>query len=256
MYNEELEMLIDAALIDGKLTEKEKQVLFKKAQAVGVDLDEFEMVLDARLIKLKQKQEEETKTSAPKSNKYGDVKKCPACGAMVHSYQGSCPECGYAFEGVDANAAVKELASLLRKAEHDATMKEAEIKKARAMSGQKEGFFSDHSSDRINARLDTIIETFPVPTEKAALLAFISWLLSHSFDGDRENTAYRKKCEECIRTAKIAFPNDEMFARVIDQYRQEKWKYRKKNMIIAAIAIGFFVAWFGFVAIMAYFEDK
>ena len=31
MYNEQLEKLIDYALADGELTEKEKQVLFKKA---------------------------------------------------------------------------------------------------------------------------------------------------------------------------------------------------------------------------------
>ena len=49
MYNEQLEKLIDYALADGELTEKEKQVLFKKAESMGVDLDEFEMVLDARL---------------------------------------------------------------------------------------------------------------------------------------------------------------------------------------------------------------
>lgn len=47
MYNEQLEKLIDYALADGELTEKEKQVLFKKAESMGVDLDEFEMVLDA-----------------------------------------------------------------------------------------------------------------------------------------------------------------------------------------------------------------
>ena len=46
MYNEQLEKLIDYALADGELTEKEKQVLFKKAESMGVDLDEFEMVLD------------------------------------------------------------------------------------------------------------------------------------------------------------------------------------------------------------------
>ena len=35
LYNEKLEELIDAALADGVLTEKEKQVLFKKAQESG-----------------------------------------------------------------------------------------------------------------------------------------------------------------------------------------------------------------------------
>lgn len=50
-YNEELEQLIETALTDGVLTDKKKQVLFKKAESFGIDLDEFEMVLDARFYK-------------------------------------------------------------------------------------------------------------------------------------------------------------------------------------------------------------
>jgi predicted Zn-ribbon and HTH transcriptional regulator len=105
MYNEQLEQLIDAALADGVLTEKEKQILFKKAQTLGIDLDEFEMVLDARLVKLQKEQQ----AAAPKSNKYGDVRKCPACGALVPSLSGICQECGYEFSGVDANLSSKAL---------------------------------------------------------------------------------------------------------------------------------------------------
>ncbi len=115
MYNEQLEQLIDAALADGELTEKEKQVLFKKAQTLGVDLDEFEMVLDARLVKLKKAEEEKAASSAPKSNKFGDVKKCPACGAIVQSYQGVCPECGYAFENIEANSSSRRFSEMLDK---------------------------------------------------------------------------------------------------------------------------------------------
>ena len=58
LYNEKMEALISAALMDGVLTEKEKQVLFKKAQEQGIDLDEFEMVLDARLVELQRKEQE------------------------------------------------------------------------------------------------------------------------------------------------------------------------------------------------------
>ena len=57
MYNEELENLIEAALEDGVLTAKEKQVLLKKAQSMGIAPDEFEIVLDARLVKIKKENE-------------------------------------------------------------------------------------------------------------------------------------------------------------------------------------------------------
>ena len=53
MYDAQLEELIDAALIDGDLSEKEKQVLLKKVQTLNIDLDEFEMILNARLYKRK-----------------------------------------------------------------------------------------------------------------------------------------------------------------------------------------------------------
>lgn len=57
MYNEKLEALITAALADGVLTDKEKNLLFKKAEAMGIDLDEFELVLDGRLAKRKKEME-------------------------------------------------------------------------------------------------------------------------------------------------------------------------------------------------------
>ena len=49
MYDPKIEELINAALADGVLTEKEKQVLFKRAESMGIDLDEFEMVLQSKL---------------------------------------------------------------------------------------------------------------------------------------------------------------------------------------------------------------
>ncbi len=113
MYDERIENLIKAALADGELTEKEKQILFKNAEAQGIDLDEFEMILDAKLVELKKAEAAQTKQqelelakakaavvaqpSAPKSNKVGDVKKCPACGAIVSGFQLKCSECGYEF---------------------------------------------------------------------------------------------------------------------------------------------------------------
>jgi hypothetical protein len=54
MYSEKLENLIRIALADGILSEKGKQVLFKNAEKEGVDLDEFEMVLESRLRQLGQ----------------------------------------------------------------------------------------------------------------------------------------------------------------------------------------------------------
>ncbi len=150
MYDEKIEALISAALADGVLTEKEKQVLFKRAQAEGIDLDEFEMVLDARLVELKKAEEAKIKAekekadkSAPKSNKYGDVRKCPVCGAMVPALAATCPECGYEFSGVDANLSSQKLADKLITAE-----KECEIEKQKELEKFKPSAWSSEEKAR------------------------------------------------------------------------------------------------------------
>jgi len=41
-----LQKLIDAVIIDGKISTKEKEVLIKKADSEGLDVDEFEITLN------------------------------------------------------------------------------------------------------------------------------------------------------------------------------------------------------------------
>ena len=204
MYNEQIEALISAALADGMLTEKEKQVLFKKAQSQGIDLDEFEMVLDARLVELEKAEKAKAAASAPKSNKVGDVKKCPNCGAIVQSYQGVCAECGYAFENIEVNYASKELSNLLMKAKSEKDMA-------------------------------TIIDTFPIPMEKGALIAFATWLAPQSLDVLHPlSKSYQKKYDEVINKAKVTFVNDKDILPLITQHEKNK-KLLVKNQLVAFI---------------------
>lgn len=56
-FNPELEKLIKMALEDGNITEKEREVLHKKAQALGVDPDELDMVLSSRLEKMQDRKQ-------------------------------------------------------------------------------------------------------------------------------------------------------------------------------------------------------
>lgn len=188
MYDEKIEQLIKAALADGVLTEKEKQILFKRAQEQGIDLDEFEMVLDARLVELQKAEQEKREKSAPKSDKYGDVRKCPACGAIVGAFKGCCPECGYEFSNIDANLSSKKLHESLSK--------------------------SGSSSKKVE-----IIETFPIPNTKADLLEFLTALKPRVLDVSSEfANAYFKKYSECIEKAKVSFPNDKLLLPFIDDF--------------------------------------
>lgn len=199
MYNEKIENLIKAALADGVLTEKEKQILFKNAQAEGIDLDEFEMVLDARLVELEKAEKEKAAKSAPKSDKYGTVRKCPACGAIVGAFKGVCPECGFEFTEVDANLSSKKL--------YDALSKEHEIKKKQE-----------------------IIETFPLPNAKADLLEFLTALKPRILDQNSEFAdVYFKKYSECIEKAKVSFFGDKQLQPFIDDFNQFSNELKKKE---------------------------
>lgn len=90
MYNEQIENLINLALADGELTEKEKQVLFKKAEAAGIDIDEFEMVLEAKL----HSRQKEGVASKSKDN----VIKCPSCNDIIPALSRICPSCNFVID--------------------------------------------------------------------------------------------------------------------------------------------------------------
>ena len=108
MYDPHLEKLIEIALEDGVLTDKERSVLFKKAQSLGIDSDEFEMVLESRLkARLGSQQPEK------KQEKFGNILKCPSCGSPVPAFITKCKECDYEFRNVNANSTIKSLAERL-----------------------------------------------------------------------------------------------------------------------------------------------
>ena len=48
MLTPELEQLIQFAVEDGEVTDKERSVLMRKAQEAGMDLDEFEMIMKSK----------------------------------------------------------------------------------------------------------------------------------------------------------------------------------------------------------------
>ena len=88
--NKELEQLINYAIADGVITEKEREILRKKASEMGVDPDEVEMVLEGRLGEKMQREN----FSALKSQ----MRKCPSCGEIISITSGVCPSCNFVFD--------------------------------------------------------------------------------------------------------------------------------------------------------------
>lgn len=224
MYNERIESLIKAALADGVLTEKEKQILFRRAQECGIDLDEFEMVLDARLAEMKKQQ----KPSAPSSEKLGNMRKCPACGALMPALATSCGECGYELSGIEATASVVILSQKIEEIEKTISLQKEQARTV---------FFHDDISLKENLkriekdRIDQIksaIDRFPIPNAKNDLFDLMIWL--------REQ-GYQKKYNECVKKVQYLFSNDSLFTEIIDNYKLQTAKKKRRKLILPAIIL-------------------
>ena len=211
MFSKELEEVIEAALADGALTDKERAVLHKRAQAEGVDPDELDIVIDGRLAKMK-KQEDWLRPAPPKeatNQKYGNVLKCPSCGAQVVGGSAVCPECGYAFSNVGANSSYEKLSEKL----------EAIYAAYRGIVSFSIPIYgvSKQAKEKAN-----VIRMFPVPNTRADLLEFLASMSAQIqsmktnqsmqvFEEETIRKAYKAKYEECVNKARISFANDPDF---------------------------------------------
>ena len=104
---EELDALIKEYLTDGVLTDKERQVILKKAEGMKLDRDEIDLYLDAQVQKIDQA------TDAAVRRQKG--KACPHCGAYVSQMTDKCPECGQ-FITPEATKELEEILDNLEEA--------------------------------------------------------------------------------------------------------------------------------------------
>lgn len=242
MLTPELEQLINYALEDGVLTDKERSVLMRKAQAAGADLDEFEMILDAKLHEV----QKTAAAAAPKSNsnKHGEVRKCPACGAMVSAFSTRCSECGFEFNNVETNKSANTLFEKLQalemeKAHELAQHEESKNKQLMALSerhnsgGTLTKIFANNGEAQNEERDDLIralekgarlierkymdakinmIKVFAVPNTKGDLLELLSMASSSAYDNDGvigpEEEAWLQKTDQIYQKLVICAAGD------------------------------------------------
>jgi hypothetical protein len=118
----DLEPLIEAAIADGVITDKERSILHKRAIALGVDVDELDMFMDARLFKRNEGKSADASLSLKEDLKKQDSGKkaasnCSGCGAPVNLARLTCGFCGALTGKVDTPEAelkaVQELTAAL-----------------------------------------------------------------------------------------------------------------------------------------------
>jgi len=114
----DMKPLIDAALADGVITDKERSILHKKALALGVDVDELDMILDGKLHQMKQAEQPSAPEPKAKAAK-PDNSTCSACGAAPSPHSLICDYCGTQVAEIaspeDELAAVEQLSAAAQK---------------------------------------------------------------------------------------------------------------------------------------------
>ena len=219
----EIEKLIDLALANGEVTEKERNVILKKARELGIDEDEVEMVLDGKLHQLE--------ASKPKQKeKAGNIKTCPACGASVKAFQIKCEDCGHEFRQTQSSINIKELQQKITKAT---------------------------SKDRPG-----IIQSFPIPTNKEDIIEFLTLSIPNSapmsdaeklgyispWKGANVELSYREaeiaswenKSNIVLKQARILFSGDLTMTQILNNYElqlKQNLSKESKKKIKAVIPI-------------------
>ena len=154
---DELKKLIDAAMTDGIITSKEREVITKKAAALGMDADEVDVYLDAEI------QNTEQAADMAKRDKIGPV--CPQCGKQVPPLTLKC-DCGYEFTNNHQISSVQILSEKIEKIlekplPNDDEKRQEEIKNR-------------------DQQIRDIISLFPVPNTKEDIIEFLSLSLPKS----------------------------------------------------------------------------
>ena len=321
LYSSKLDSLIEMALSDGELTEKEKQVLYKRAEAEGIDLDEFEMILDSKLknqqnkpqpptiistsnisenntplnpdryieldnlinialtdgfisemeretlinkglstgipqgeismildAKVIEKQKSLAQVATPKSDKFGDVKKCPSCASIVGAFQGICSDCGHEFTNLDAVSSVQNLYNELMRVEEEERNRKKDVPPAdtngivglvgafKSISGQSaiQGSLDDDRLDeKIIKRKIGVVSMFPVPNSKADILEFLimavaeggkkigGFFSSMSAEEKEYIKAWKAKAEQVVMKARFSLKDDKKLLDEINEYAKK-----------------------------------
>jgi hypothetical protein len=222
----EIEKLIDLALADGQITEKERNVILKKASELGVDADEVELILDGRLHQLD--------ASKPKQKeKVGNIKTCPACGGSVNSFDFKCFSCGHEFSNV-------KIIGVLEKFELGLNEVQNINLRIQRLNLENDISYEQRKAKEKSKLKAEYVKNYKVPLDKESIVSFLFHTIPN-FSGvsqesilamgeDSESMlrqAYRGKAIELINIAKLMFKDDTAFLKQISEIEKNVVKTQK-----------------------------
>jgi hypothetical protein len=237
MYQEEIEKLIKYAFVDGNVSQKERAILVRKAVEEGIDKDEFELVLDARIYEFNKNQQSSEDNQSEKPITQASSKtssKCPNCQAKIDASSTTCDYCKYDIVNRQSNTSIQHLFKLLNDAEEERQNDPDGMFSSIGM------VFSEAFSDiigpgKVDRKKIEIISSFPIPTTKHDILEFIALAYPKAkqagniFTRNSEKNklhnqfalVWKSKCEQIILKAKFSMKDDDETLNEVLYYGKE-----------------------------------
>lgn len=138
MFSDSLNELIRASLTDGVITDKEREVIRKRAVAEGVDPDLVDVMIDASVQDNAQ-------------HRRARQRICPHCGAELEAFSTRCPACGEEIRNGRAVSSIQQFSC-----------------------GIEEIASSQKSAREKRKDTQNFIEAFNVPNRREDLMEFLS----------------------------------------------------------------------------------
>ena len=202
--NTELENIVDSVLLSGELTDRSRELLMKKAEQLGVDLLDFELELESKISQKKASTNVQlpiNTSNTTQSNKEGDLKKCPSCGAPVGSFSSVCQDCGHEFRNIKSANSVQDFYYKFSDIDRE-VRKEFEL-----------GKLEDYEVDiKIYERKARFVDAFPIPNAKEDILEFLTIAVPEvnrkfyfmELHKKELRKAWRAKCEQIVMKARLS----------------------------------------------------
>jgi hypothetical protein len=231
--NPEIEKLTEMALADGQVTEKEREIILRKAEKIGLDVDEVEMYLEGKIYQL------EADKSKLKE-KVGNIKTCPACGASVKSFEIKCEDCGHEFNNVKRNNALdlflKKLSSI------DEEVRNEYLKNGQQYVNTFWGKKFEKDANLINYEIEPtifkrkleLISMYEVPNAKEDILSFLAVasaeaskkisftiVIGGNIGKNDIKNAWLSKTKNLIFKSRLLFKNDKSTLELIEEYARQ-----------------------------------
>ena len=231
--HQDIEKLINLAKEGGELTDKQKEIILRKAEKLGEDVDEIEMIL-------------ETTFSSHSNVEHTQEKRtrCPNCGAIISDTLLQCPECGYILQ--------KENVASSEAREWIASFQKALLNATNSSSASKRNTIDSllQSEERaIHDRKLSVINTFTMPVTKEGLSQMLEFSYSNYISTDTSDwmgkdikKAWYGRYTQAYNALQRIATDDASIKSLLEQYSLRLNKEKRKISHDTKVFIGLIIA--------------